>query len=86
MNEDGTVNDEKYDDLTRPVAAFLTFNSDEGWQEAINYSTKYVDETLENGQKFVHKKLFGEDPIFTEAPEPTNIIWENRHVRGVKYI
>jgi len=25
----------------------------------------------------------GRDPVFTAATEPTNIIWENRHIKGV---
>lgn len=27
----------------------------------------------------------GAAPIFTKATEPTNIIWENRHIRGVNF-
>ena len=34
MNKDGKVNEEKYDLLTRPVTAFITFNSDDGLNEA----------------------------------------------------
>ena len=27
----------------------------------------------------------GEEVKFIPAPEPTNIIWENRHIKGIKF-
>jgi hypothetical protein len=53
MNEDGTVNDEKYDNLTRPVTAFITFNSDDGLNEALLYNKQdafYRDSNNENSE------------------------------------
>jgi hypothetical protein len=33
----------------------------------------------------VATRKFMEEPLaFEEAPEPTNIIWENRHISGVR--
>jgi hypothetical protein len=30
----------------------------------------------------VAEKILGEDPKFIAATEPTNIIWEHRHIKG----
>ena len=38
MNEDGKVNEDNYENLTRPVTAFITFNSDDGLNEALLYN------------------------------------------------
>lgn len=29
--------------------------------------------------------MFNTTPKFTDATEPTNIIWENRHIKGINY-
>lgn len=31
---------------------------------------------------FIREKIMGQDPMFVAATEPTNIIWENRHIKG----
>lgn len=88
MNEDGKVNEEKYDLLTRPVTAFITFNSDDGLNEALLYNKQdafYRDSNAESGENFVHKRVLDVIPRFTQATDPTNIIWEHRHIKGVRY-
>jgi len=57
MSKDGegkiSVNDDKYDLLTRPVTAFITFNSDDGLNEALLYNKQdafYRDSNNENGE------------------------------------
>lgn len=53
MKEDGKVNEEKYDLLTRPVTAFITFNSDDGLNEALLYNKQdafYRDSNKESGE------------------------------------
>jgi hypothetical protein len=86
MTEDGQVNDEKYDNLTRPVTAFITFNSDDGLNEALLYNKQdafYRDNSNEN--QFVHKRILDVIPRFIQATDPTNIIWEHRHIKGIRY-
>ena len=51
-----------------PVSAFITFESEEGYQRALN---------MNNGGRFV-SILGNNNPHIEEAPEPTNIIWEHR--------
>lgn len=82
-------NPENYDKLTRPVCAFITFESDDGYIEAINYTKKMKwgfsgdkDPVMDG---FEREQLLGADPLFRAAAEPTNIIWENRHIRGINF-
>jgi len=50
----------KGDELSRPVTAYITFETQEGYERA--------------------KKMRGDiGQVFSGAPEPTNIIWENLH-------
>jgi hypothetical protein len=51
----------------RPVSAFITFESEEGFQRSLK-----IDE---NNIKWLDTVIKAD-----EAPEPTNIIWENLHV------
>ena len=34
---------------------------------------------------FTREQILGKDIKLTAATEPTNIIWENRHIKGVHY-
>jgi len=61
------LKDEHYDSLTRPVCAFITFEEEEGYQTASRIKAHKV-------------KLLGENIDIRPATEPTNIIWENRHI------
>jgi len=63
-----------YDALTRPVCAFITFAEEEGFQTALRFEEPEDKESCKN------PKLLGEPLYFGEATEPTNIIWENRHL------
>ena len=74
--------------MTTPVVAFITFESDDGYNTAISYSKKKKwyqshDHEHEEGAP-VQRTIFNEIPYFIPATEPTNIIWENRHVKGIK--
>jgi hypothetical protein len=42
----------------------------------------YRDPTYDG---FVTEMILGTDPYFIPATEPTNIIWENRHIKGFKF-
>ncbi len=67
---------------TEPVVAFVTFNSQEGYERCINHmeSTKnFYGEPIynESGHGF---KLFDEEQEVYAANEPSNIIWENLEI------
>ena len=67
---------EEYDNLVRPVCAFITFEEEEGYQTATRLKMK----NSETGKPVPSKyKLLNEDLYLEQATEPTNIIWENRH-------
>lgn len=79
-------NPANYDKLTRPVCAFITFESDDGFNEAINYSRKASWYSRNNSNDdFETEMLLNTTPRFKPAAEPTNIIWENRHIKVVNY-
>lgn len=62
---------ENFKDLTEPVTAFLTFEEEKCYQIALEYSKKDPEDKEE---------LMYQEFKFTDATEPTNIIWENRHL------
>jgi len=61
----------KYQDLTYPVCCFITFEEEAGFNKACAFSNK-------------GEQILGELVSFTPAPEPTNIIWENREIEGFR--
>ena len=65
------VKTKQYSNLRIPVGAFITFESEEGFQRCLALKNKSKVQIL--GQKFQVK----------EATEPTNIIWENRQHTNV---
>jgi hypothetical protein len=82
-----------YEQLTRPVCAFITFRSDDDYEEALNFSKrswftrkyeeyKGIDVDDPDGP---NPTLLKKAMLFHAASEPTNIIWENRHIKGSKY-
>ena len=73
-----TLKETKADELTRPVTAFLTFNTQEGYERALkNYGPDAAKpiSTNREGYYFCDSKIEVEP-----APEPSNIIWENRFI------
>lgn len=72
--------------IERPVAAFITFETQEGYERGLQYfgmKAVATKEELAARQQYVpvqdtdlllHKFEMG------AAPEPSNIKWENRHV------
>jgi len=75
---DAKINDLKTHDLqslTKPVSAFITFETQDGYERACEFKgTKKC-----NGEVIADREFDGAPLYFEEAPEPTNIIWENRH-------
>lgn len=81
-------NEANYDKLTVPACAFITFESDDGFGEALNYSKRtgwWSNRNAVQDDGFEYVNLLGVQPIFLPSTEPTNIIWENRHIKGINY-
>jgi len=81
-------NEENYNKMTVPACAFITFESDDGLYEAVNYSKRsrwWAKRNLEADDGFEYVNLLGIQPKFIASTEPTNIIWENRHIKGINY-
>ena len=65
----------KLESFNRPVTAFLTFENEEG----LNRMKSYNDTVFADDQYEEYRILLGEELDYGDAPEPTDIIWENRH-------
>ena len=58
--------EDKYDNIARPVCAFITFESDDGKNEALSF----CQQTLFDNQRNVHesmedREIMGKEPVFT---------------------
>lgn len=59
------------------MCAFVTFASQEGFERA----RRITGEVNWDGKVTGTDRTFLDEPFFFEsAPEPSNIIWENRHL------
>lgn len=77
--------------IERPVAAFITFENQEGFERGVfyfphhteeeNHEYDWVDPVTEEDKQFLGKKL-----ELKRATEPANILWENRHTTGKEII
>lgn len=65
---DELINKE-FDKLTEPVSAFIIFEEEDG-----------IIVALEESEANSDAKIMGQPMRFRAATEPTNIIWENRHI------
>ena len=70
------IKKEKIDDLMTPVAVFMTFECEEGVNRAMAYN-----EIVEKDESLSHLRTWLGHHTFEikKAPEPSDIIWENRH-------
>ena len=82
--DDLVKNEENYEELTTPVCAFITFETDNGKDAALLFSKKRRFYESEDND-LVKETIFNETPVFKQATEPTNIIWENRHIKGINF-
>lgn len=74
---DKKINDLKTHDLqslTKPVAAFITFETQDGFERACEFKATHKC----NGEVVADREFDGAPLYFEDAPEPTNIIWEHR--------
>lgn len=66
---------ELLDSVQRPVTCFITFENEEGKSRAEEYN-----DITEAFDEFEHyRTLLGEPINIVQAPEPSDILWENRH-------
>ena len=78
------LKDENYQDLTRPVCAFITFEEEDAYLLALDFAHDHEED---HGHDHEHEKpklkpILGHEFKCVAATEPTNIIWENRHLTG----
>lgn len=66
---------QEFDELTIPTTAFITFESDDSANLALD-----VCNTSER------HKIIGQEMKFFKPSEPTDIIWENRHYTAFDYL
>ena len=72
------LKEEKYDEMIRPVAAFLTFRTQEGYERALK---NWGEDSYGVFSEITENHKFNNIPIKVKAaPEPSNIIWEHRHI------
>ena len=64
------LKDEKFEALTKPVDAFITFEEEDG---------SIIGQYFEDKKDKAKADFLGSDLVLKESTEPTNIIWENRH-------
>lgn len=62
----------QFRELTVPTSAFITFESDDSKEMALDNQSSYL--------------LLRQDFRFKDASEPTDIIWENRHFTNSDYM
>ena len=66
--------------LSQPVTAFITFESTEGYERCVKYLCKHGTFSGESNASYKPLPLLGENMHMNEAPEPSNVIWENLDV------
>jgi hypothetical protein len=67
----------KRKELTRPVTAFITFETQEAYERASLYWTKDCPEAIYELVEPADKNMLGDALYFSQANEPSNILWEN---------
>ena len=71
------LKDSDFDRLTTPCAVFMTFETEEGYNRALE-----MEKTCKDNPDLQHLMVWLEKHKFEikAAAEPSDIIWENRHV------
>lgn len=65
-------------ELVVPIYAFIIFTNQEANERCQNYLHRSIGGKRNKNRK--NFKFLGDIPIFKDAPEPTNIIWENLEI------
>ena len=71
------LKDNEFERITTPCSVFMTFETEEGYNRAIE-----MDATCKANPRFAHLQLWMEKQYkfkIKEAAAPSDIIWENRH-------
>lgn len=72
--DDSLKNEKLLNELQTPCSVFLTFESEEGHNRAVEYN-----DAVKSGELPRHyRKILGQPFHIEPASEPTDIIWENR--------
>lgn len=78
VRDTNSEKNEYYLDIQIPVQAFITFESESGYDTAIELGMKRDGDG--NIKDIPIPKILDSRVVFKQAPEPTNIIWENMHI------
>lgn len=70
---------EDSENLKQPVCAFVTFTHQEAYERCEEYLFKH-DNTGARNHNYNALELFEEETKIEQAPEPSNVIWENLEV------
>jgi hypothetical protein len=76
------LKNQKFNELIRPVDAFITFEEEDGMIIGQEFEAQY---TFFGKRKPSEKEFMGDELFLEESTEPTNIIWENRHWTAADY-
>lgn len=80
------ITDEKqHDNFMKPVCAFVTFVRDDHKTIALSYAEKMKMYENNPDVNLTKELILNQDPEFKETTQPTNIIWEHRHIKGINY-
>jgi hypothetical protein len=73
--------------ITTPVSAFITFTNQEGFERCNNQMNKYNEQGQLNEERKEFPLLSENAPFVRDAPDPSNIIWENQSITPrMKYV
>ena len=64
--------------ITTPVSAFVTFTTQEAFERCNKYLFEQCDLGYEHHEDHRTFTMLGEPATINEAPDPTNIIWEDQ--------
>ena len=68
--------EEEYEKISRPVTAYLTWNTQEAAERCQRNFNKRTSANLKNKQ-YTELKIFGVEAHLKYSKMPSNIIWEN---------
>lgn len=78
-NQMNDLKAEELESLITPCTVFMSLENEEGVMRAVKFN-EYVDEEKTEERERLRKWLGDEELEIKGASEPSDIIWENRHV------
>ena len=74
--------------LQEVVCAYITFKYEDGHDAALEFSDPGYMSSVKSllRREESEEKIYGKKPTFTQAEEPTNVLWENQSIKGYNFI